>query len=214
MAPMEVIRRAAVFSLLGLFALATLTACDDESPAAPKDDLTQLKEATSKYASLQAAQQDGYGLPPGSGCVGTPAGAMGVHYVNMSLIGINPQAPVGPDGRVTGSDGKIELLRPEVLLFLPKAGGGQPEFVGVEYQVFESAWKAAGNTAAPKLMGVEFALVKDNPATPFDEAHGFAPYYALHVWSERENPAGLTAPFNPTLSCPSAGAGAGAAHTH
>ena len=41
----------------------------------------------------------------------------------------------------------------------------------------------------------------DDPGTPGDEAHGFAPHYDQHVWLFRENPMGELMPFNPNVTC-------------
>ena len=41
----------------------------------------------------------------------------------------------------------------------------------------------------------------DDPATSFDEAHMFAPRYDRHVWIYRDNPKGVFAQFNPTVTC-------------
>jgi hypothetical protein len=41
----------------------------------------------------------------------------------------------------------------------------------------------------------------DDPATPLDEAHMFAPHFDRHVWIHRDNPNGVFTPFNPAVSC-------------
>ncbi len=43
--------------------------------------------------------------------------------------------------------------------------------------------------------------MSDDPATPIDEAHLFAPRYDRHVWLYPENPNGIFAQFNPNVSC-------------
>lgn len=61
------------------------------------------------------------------------------------------------------------------------------EFLGVEYIVPIDEHGEPSN--APELLGQTFSY---NPNQNF---------WALHVWTERHNPLGLFAPFNPTVSC-------------
>jgi hypothetical protein len=183
--------------LLGLMLMPA--ACADDATE-PKDLLTEIRDATARFADVNVARGAGYESPPNNPCVASPAGGMGFHFSNNALMGINPQAPVSAAGRLTGTDRVIDPLKPEALLYEPQAGGGF-KLVGVEYIVFEAAWRAAGNTAPPTMFGVPFEFSADNPATPFDEAHGAEPHYELHVWSVVTNPAGLTAPFNPSVKC-------------
>ena len=178
-----------------------MAACDDDDATGPVDLLDQIREATAQYQTLSAAQAAGYSSPPNNPCVSSPAGGMGLHYTSAALMGINPQSPVNAMGRVTGTDATIDPLKPEVLLYEPQPGGGTPKLVGVEYMVFDAAWRASGKTAPPTMFGTPFEFASDNPATPSDEAHGYEPHYELHVWTVRDNPSGLTAPFNPTVRC-------------
>ena len=41
----------------------------------------------------------------------------------------------------------------------------------------------------------------DDPNTPTDEAHGFAPHYDQHVWIFRDNPMGPLEPYNTNATC-------------
>jgi hypothetical protein len=75
------------------------------------------------------------------------------------------------------------------------------QLVAVENLVFAETWKAAGRTALPSFHGVDYNRMQDDPSTPADEAHQFAPQYDRHVWLYRENPNGVFAPFNPAVSC-------------
>ena len=52
----------------------------------------------------------------------------------------------------------------------------------------------------------------DDPATAIDEAHMFEPHLDRHVWIYRDNPNGVFAQFNPTVTC--AHHKAPAAHPH
>ena len=87
-------------------------------------------------------------LPPGYqplfGCVSGPDhGAMGIHYVNLALVG----------------DGRIDLSQPEAVIYEPV--GSARRLVGVEYIVDAPTWLAdpANNGLPPQLDGQAFQLV-------------------------------------------------------
>jgi CBS domain-containing protein len=75
------------------------------------------------------------------------------------------------------------------------------ELVAVENLVFADAWRAAGNAERPTFHGVPYDSMRDDPATPTDEAHMFEPHFDRHVWIYRDNPNGVFAPFNPSVTC-------------
>jgi hypothetical protein len=54
----------------------------------------------------------------------------------------------------------------------------------------------------------------DDPKTPIDEAHMFAPHFDRHVWIYRDNPNGVFAPYNPAVSCASHRGATTHPHTH
>jgi hypothetical protein len=147
--------------------------------AAPSDDLQALKAATARYHSFDQAEKDGYTVV-GEPCVAAPPGAMGIHAINPALL----------------ADPAIDPLRPEMLLYLPR-GNGKLELVGVEYLRFDADGDLATDDDRPSLFGQPF----DGPMeghTPTMPAH-----YDLHVWLWKDNPSGLFAMFNPSLTCPS-----------
>jgi hypothetical protein len=114
-------------------------------------------------------------------CVASPAGAMGIHYVDFGAA----------------ADTIIDPRAPEVLLYLPTDDG--PRLVGVEYMLAigpPGAPVPDNPPSAPILFGQTF----DGPMA----GHGpdDPPHYDLHVWLWADNPSGLFAPFNPALSCP------------
>ncbi|MFN6965021.1 MAG: hypothetical protein ACK4S4_14825 [Pyrinomonadaceae bacterium] len=88
----------------------------------------------------------------------------------------------GNIGRITNPD--VNPARPEVLLYLPDEAG-EMRLVAVEYVV-----PAPLVPAAPVLFGQTFEYSPGRNA------------YELHVWAWRHNPAGMFAPFNPSLECP------------
>ena len=83
-------------------------------------------------------------------------------------------------------DGALDPLRPELLIYEPGPGGTK-KFVGVEFIVPFSAMPKDG--PAPTLFGQTFAP---------NDAFGI---WGLHVWTNRTNPSGLFAQWNPRVSC-------------
>ena len=180
--------------------------------------VSTIQEATQRFADIEVARAEGYIPDPSGHCVsaaaeGLPAewGAMGVHYLRPDLLGITATAP-----RVDGVGLHTDFRNPAILLYEPQADGSM-ELVGVENLVFEAAWRAAGNSETPRLADRTWDYMADDPATPGDEAHGFAPHWDQHVWF-RPNPFGALHPFNPNVSCehhaPSHTGAAHAPHHH
>lgn len=163
-------------------------------------DLDQLRELVTKYQDVNVALADGY-ITPDNHCVsaageGLPAelGAMGIHYIHPELLQVTATEP-----RVDGVGTHTDWMRPAILIYEPQADGSLT-LVAVENLVFEAAWKAAGD-AELVLNGRTWDHMADDPATPGDEAHGFAPHMDQHVWLFRENPMGVLMPFNPNVTC-------------
>jgi hypothetical protein len=109
------------------------------------------------------------------GCVSGPEeGAMGVHFVNFSLV-----------------DGKPEAEHPEALIYDVK--NGRARLVGVEYIV---PWKPnEGEPPVPVLEGQVFHF------TESPNRFGLPAFYELHVWAWRDNPNGTFADWNTRVSC-------------
>jgi len=168
------------------------------------DAVAKVKADTARYQDVNNALADGYIPDPVGGCVsaakiGLPAelGAMGVHYLNPALLGLSP-----PGERVDGNGTNLDFSTPSILLYEPQADGSM-QLVGVENLVFKASWDSANKGTLPSFANVDYEAMSDNMATPGDEAHGFAPHYDLHIWTERANPAGMTTPFNPAVACTS-----------
>ncbi len=121
---------------------------------------------------------------------------MGIHFFRPDLLGIS--AP--PNLRVTGTGTHTGFRRPSILIYEPQRDGSLA-LVAVENLVFKEAWHAAGHAERPSFRGVPYDDMADDPTTPIDEAHQFAPHYDRHVWLYRRNPNGLFAQFNPNVSC-------------
>lgn len=180
---------------------AIISAAAGSDPALAAE-LEAIRAATEKYRDVHAALADGYVRDPMDMCVtpemeGVPRqlGGMGVHYFRPDLLGIT-----GTNPRVDGVGTHTDFRQPGVLVYEPQADGSL-ELVAVENLVFRDAWTAAGRDGPPEFMGNQYYTMIDNPGTPADEAHGFAPHYELHMWLYRENPSGLFAQFNPNTSC-------------
>lgn len=187
--------------LLGLALLSSLAGSAVAGPAEP--DLATVRSATERFRDVKAALAEGYIPDPMNVCdtadmMGRPKemGAMGIHYFRPDLLGIT--AP--PNPRVDGKGTHTDFLKPGILIYEPQADGSL-ELVAVENLVFAKAWHEAGNQRPPSFHGVEFDTMSDDPATAIDEAHMFEPHYDRHVWLYRENPHGVFAQFNPTVSC-------------
>jgi hypothetical protein len=180
--------------LLVTLLLATTVAAVAAAPGTTEpgalQDLAAVRQATVGYHDLSAALADGYA--PATGCVEEPGlGAMGIHYLNPTLVG----------------DQAVDLLDPEVLLYIPSANGLR--LVGVEYFVVALANSGNGPipwfdhepppdgwfTPAPELFGVTF----NGPMEGHDA--GMPWHYDFHVWAWQANPAGVFTDFNPRLSC-------------
>jgi hypothetical protein len=112
------------------------------------------------------------------GCVSGPEeGAMGVHFVNFSLV-----------------DGKPEAEHPEALIYEVKTG--RARLGGVEYIVPVDAWRPGeGEPPVPVLEGQVFHFVES------PNRFGLPAFYELHVWAWRDNPNGTFADWNTRVSC-------------
>ena len=189
--------------LLGLALLASITEPVRAAPAVAEPELSAVRAASERFRDVRQALAEGYIPAPGNVCemasmMGRPEalGAMGVHYFRPDLLGIT--AP--PNPRVGGTGTHTDFLKPAILIYEPQADGAL-ELVAVENLVFIEAWEAAGHKAPPTYRGKSFDRMQDDPSTPVDEAHMFEPHYDLHVWLYRENPNGVFAQFNPSVSC-------------
>jgi hypothetical protein len=79
-------------------------------------------------------------------------------------------------------------------------GAGHLHLVAVEYVVIQQAWHAH-DQRPPALFGDRF----DFTASP--NRYGLPPFYSLHAWVWKHNPAGTFAMWNPRVSCAAAIAG-------
>lgn len=188
-----------LLSVAASAALATLSACNG---ASAEPSLADVRAAAEKYRDVRQAIADGYTTDHKcvtAAMLGMPAelGAMGLHYVRRDLLGL----PDKPAGRVRGTGTYTDFRKPAMLVYEPQADGSLT-LVAVENLVFASAWHdTAGNKQPPSFHGRTYPLLRDDPATPVDEAHGWEPHYEQHLWVFRDNPNGAYSPFNPNVTC-------------
>ena len=148
-------------------------------------DLAIARTVTAKYHKEVRAGENGYVVA--SGCVESPAGGMGYHYIKPSLVDLS-----------------VDAAEPELLLYEP-TGNGERRLVAVEYfvpviyngQPWISTDPPPGPiNPAPELFGQTF----DGPMAGHDPMMPW--HYELHVWLWKNNPNGMFASYNPTVDCP------------
>lgn len=135
-----------------------------------------VRAATERYKDVAVAEADGYQLL--FGCVSGPdGGAMGLHYVNLGLVG----------------DGLLDPQKPEIVIYEPRPNG-KPKLIGADFLVFSSAWNAA-NPAPPQLMGQLMNLFEA------PNRFGLPEFYTLHVWAWKDSPTGTFVNWHSKVSC-------------
>jgi hypothetical protein len=141
----------------------------------PRTLVEHVRQATRQFADVRNAIAAGYA--PFLGCVSGPQeGAMGVHFVNSTLVG----------------DGELDADHPEALIYEP--ANGALMLVGVEFLVLADSWDAR-HAEPPVLEGQAFQY-NGSP-----NRFGLPAFYELHVWASRDNPHGAFVDWNPRVSC-------------
>lgn len=135
-----------------------------------------VRESTARFRDPAAAEAEGYQLM--FGCVSGPdAGAMGLHYVNMSLVGA----------------GVLDATRPQIVIYEPLPNGRR-RLIGADYLLLAEAWDAK-NAGPPQLMGQLFHLFEA------PNRFGLPAFYTLHVWAWKDSPTGTFVNWNHDVSC-------------
>jgi hypothetical protein len=135
-----------------------------------------VRESTRRFRNVDQARAEGYLLM--FGCVSGPDdGAMGLHYVNLSLVG----------------DGELDPARPEIVIYEPTPNGGR-RLIGADFLVFAETWHAS-NTATPQIMGQLMHLIES------PNRYGLPAFYTLHVWAWKPNPTGAFVNWHADVSC-------------
>jgi hypothetical protein len=149
---------------------------EHSSHATSAELVRDVREATRQFLDVNNAGPAGYG--PAFGCVSGPDhGAMGIHYVNGTLV----------------VDGLIDVAHPEALIYEPV--GNKRRLVGVEYIVDAATWLKNNNNTPPALDGQDFQFV------PAPNRFNLADFFELHVWAWRDNPQGAFVDWNNNVTC-------------
>jgi len=169
---------AAVLALTGFGAGIGTAKADD----AQKAQLDAMRQALAKYKDPYVAVRDLYLSTVGcvhfdgskmEGHMDYPKGAMGVHFVNVTVSG-----PPDP-------------MKPNVLIYEPVKG--KLDLVGVEWLV-----PLAAVNERPSLLDQPFQgpMEGHEPIIPKEFHH-----YDLHAWLFKDNPLGMFSPTNPDVKC-------------
>ena len=187
-------RRLALAAAAATFALAALTQTAgahvgpeqgkaggaDQIPPETREQLRQARHATRVFRDVHAARAAGYAAT--GECADDPKyGGMGIHYANEKLI----------------ADGKLDITRPEILVYQPTADG-ELRLGALEYFQVDGDQDLTTADDKPSLYGLPF----DGPMLGHEP--GMPIHYDMHVWLYKHNPAGTFASWNPRVSCPDA----------
>jgi hypothetical protein len=166
--------------LLGLVGTTLRTNAAEERYQAQID---ALRKSMEKYKDYKVAVRDLYLSTVGcvhysgekmAGHMHYPKGAMGVHFVNLTIRG-------APDP-----------MKPNILIYEPV--GKDLRLVAVEWLVPLTA----KTRKRPSLFGKPFdgPMEGHEPLIPKQYVH-----YDLHAWLFKDNPLGMFTPTNPNVSC-------------
>ena len=153
--------------------------------AKPRDEqsnagalLKIVRDSTERFKDVAVAQAEGYALQ--FGCVsGSDEGAMGLHYVNGTLV----------------NSGVLDPTRPQIVIYEPTPTGDL-QLIGADFLVIADAWNAT-HSGPPELMGQLFHLFES------PNRFGLPTFYTLHVWAWKDNPKGAFVNWHPNVSCES-----------
>jgi hypothetical protein len=162
-----------------------------QTPAQPakvaglSPELERTRAALDKYQDPVVAVHDGYfstvacveyAAGGGEGTMDYAPGGMGVHLINLQLIGPT-----------------LEPTKPQVLIYEP---------VGDRLRLAAAEWFVPVQVVGqkrPSIFGQELQgpMEGHEPLQPRGLHH-----YDLHVWLWKNNPAGMFSPTNPDVRCP------------
>ncbi len=160
------------FLLAAVSLLVSSVAISDDGKQKKLSPLVEkVRSATAQYQDVAVAIANGY--EPGPCVSGPNKGAMGVHFINVSLLGK-----------------EVNAESPEALIYEPTRDG-RMRLVGVEFITFASDWVGE----VPTLDGHLFHY----SGSP--NRYGIPAFYELHVWAWRYNPDGTFSDWNSHVSC-------------
>jgi hypothetical protein len=137
-----------------------------------REGFAHVRAATAAFVSLDSAVAAGYPREVPRCYADEHHGAMGFHHVNRAYV-----------------DAKVEVERPEILLY-ERHADGRYTLNGVEYIIPYRVWPR--DSVPPTIMG---QTMKQE-----DQLN----LWYLHMWIWNENTAGLFADWNPAVRCPPA----------
>jgi hypothetical protein len=141
--------------------------------------LKVVRQATERFKDVRVAESEGYRLE--FGCVsGDDFGAMGLHYVNDTLV----------------NGGVVDPIHPQIILYESQPDGTR-KLTGADYLVIADAWDAKHPGVPPQLAGQIFHYFSS------PNRFGLPAFYTLHVWAWKENPKGAFVNWHPNVSCQS-----------
>ena len=164
------------------------TASSNSQTGSPPQDTTDTHEmdktmkpadrvaamlAAAGFQDVTTAEAAGYASSLDAlGCFQDPTrGGMGVHYINQALM-----------------DDKVDITKPEALVYELDAAGHITGLVAHEYIVPIDAWH---KSTPPNLFGMPF------------HKHPSLPLWILHTWLWKDNPRGVFQDWNPAVrQCP------------
>ncbi len=138
-----------------------------------------VRESTERFKDVGEAEREGYVLS--FGCVSGPdQGAMGLHFINMDLVG----------------KGVIDAAKPQIILYEPTADG-RLKLSGADFLVDAQQWDGdkTHKPGPPELMGQLFHYFES------PNRFGLKAFYTLHVWAWKDNPNGAFVNWHPAVSC-------------
>jgi hypothetical protein len=138
-----------------------------------------VRESTERFKDVAEAEREGYALQ--FGCVSGPdQGAMGLHFINMELVG----------------KGVIDPTKPQIILYEPTADG-RLKLTGADFLVDAQQWDndKTHKPGPPELMGQLFHYFES------PNRFGLKAFYTLHVWAWKDNPNGAFVNWHPAVSC-------------
>ena len=142
----------------------------------PSTLVETVRRSTEQFLDIRNVPSE-YG--PVLGCVSGPEeGAMGIHFVNPTLL----------------TDAVLDATQPEALIY--ESRNGAARLVGVEFIVLASVWHEKHAPNDPPILDGQLLQFVDAP-----NRFGLPAHYELHVWAWRENPKGVFVDWNPRVSC-------------
>jgi hypothetical protein len=144
---------------------------------------------------------DDHGGPGASNPLAQKVREANARFADVKVATAEGYAPIpcasGPGGGAMGihfvnakliEDPAIDIAKPEAVMYEPQADGSM-KLVAVEYIT----------TKGPASLEGHLFNFTGSP-----NRYGLPPFYELHVWAWRKNPAGAFADMNPKVSCEAA----------